>query len=453
MRYNIAVVGKPNVGKTTFINKFVSRNTGLVYDQEGITRDRNYVNFTDNKNFSYTFIDTPGVDFEIKTPMQDNMHKQTEYAIQEANLCLFIIDGRNGIDNREKVIQKMLFKNGKKVILIINKVDSENTLIDYSDFYTLGFDKILFISSEHKRGFDELRKEIQAECKILFDSLGIKQEQDEQNKKLRISIVGRPNAGKSTFINKILQHERCVVSEVAGTTRDAINIDCRFFDQDITLIDTAGIRKKMNIVEEVEKKMIFSSLQAIKMSDIAILIADAQEGFLSQDFQIIDVILKEGRIPIICFNKIDLIENPEKLLQQYNNILNQRLYDINTPVMFGMSAKNDDNLQDIAKECIEMYERFCTIHKTSYLNKILENFVAANNLPYIKNSQLKLKYIAQIKAKPPYFMISSNFEEKDIKQSFISMLKKHLIHGLKLQGIPIRIKISKTQNPYAKKNR
>lgn len=446
MTYNIAIIGKPNVGKTTLINKLVRRKVAIVHDQPGVTRDRQYIKFVLKNNLECNLIDTPGIDFEIKTQMQQKMHEQTEMAIKEAHLCLFVVDGKNGIDERDRIISKMLRKFSRKTILLVNKCDNEKMIGDLEDFYRFGFDHVLFISAEHKIGFSDITNIITEDSKNYEDLMP----NSLKEKRLRIGVVGRPNVGKSTFINNLLNEERCVVSDVAGTTRDAINIDVKIKDLELTLIDTAGIRKKVLINDDLEDKMIFTSFQAINMCDVAVLMISAEDGLTSQDLHILDYILKESRVPVICVNKMDKIKNMDKFMKTLSEEITNKTHLIVEPLIFGLSAMKDFDLSSIIVEANELYQKFCQMHKTSYLNKILEKFNASNQPVYVKRSTVKFKYISQVKAKPPYFIISSNFEEKEIKASYVKMFKKFLTLSLNFQGIPIRMKFIKSNNPYAK---
>ncbi len=446
MIYNIAIVGKPNVGKTTLINKMVKRKVAIVHDQPGVTRDRQHIKYKLKNGLECNLIDTPGIDFQIKTSMQEKMHSQTEMAIKEASICLFVVDGKNGIDERDRIISNMLRKYSHKTVLLINKCDNDKMTENLEDFYRFGFEEMLFISAEHKIGFSDIMNLLIDDSKNYEDLTS----SFSKEKKLRIGIVGRPNVGKSTFMNNLLKEERCVVSEVAGTTRDAINIDIKIKDLDVTLIDTAGIRKKILINDKLEDKMISSSFHAINMSDISILIISAEDGLTSQDMHILDYILKESRVPVICVNKIDKIKNSDRFMKNLTQEITNKVHLIVQPLIFGLSAMNDYDLSTIIVEANRLYEKFCEMHKTSYLNKILEKFNASNQPVYVRKSTVKFKYISQVKAKPPYFIISSNFEEKEIKTGYVTMFQKFLITSLELQGIPIRMKFIKSHNPYAK---
>ena len=295
----VALVGRPNVGKSTIFNKLVGEKISIIEDTPGVTRDRIYSEAT-YKDYKFNVIDTGGIDASFDK-FNDVIRMQAEIAIDESDLVLFVVDGKEGLTSNDLLVRDMLRNSGKNVIVVINKIDNKKTEENIYDFYELGFDSYIPVSGEHGIGFYELRDEIVKNFE--------KKEYYAEDKRLKFSVIGRPNVGKSSLINAMLNEERVIVSDVAGTTRDAIDTVMRYNDEEFVVIDTAGMRKKGKVYENIEKYSLLRSMKAIDRSDICLLVINAEEGIIEHDKHIAGYVLEKGKGLIIVVNKWDTVEN------------------------------------------------------------------------------------------------------------------------------------------------
>ncbi|MFH0925606.1 MAG: ribosome biogenesis GTPase Der [bacterium] len=427
----VAIVGRPNVGKSTLFNRLVGKRVAIVEDFPGVTRDRNYA--TCNwLNREFEIIDTGGFEPSSKEKMFQLMREQTQLAIEEADIIIYLFDVKDGLLPMDVEIVKILRGAGKKVIYVVNKVDNPKLEGQLGEFYSVGIDTLYPISAEHGLEVDVLLDEIIKDIppKIF--------EEGEGEGIVKVAIVGRPNVGKSSILNKILGEERSLVSDVPGTTRDTIDSLLKYNDKVYQFVDTAGIRKKSKISFSVEKYSIVRALKSIDSSDVSLLIINAEEGVSDQDAKIGGYIHAAGKGCIIVINKWDLVEKDHTTMDQYITWTRDALKYLNyAPVLF-VSATTGQRIRDILKyiEGIEE-ERRKTI-KTAKLNKFLEEIVNRNPPSSFRNKSVKLYYITQVKVRPPIFKIFANIP-KSLPPSYIRYIENRLREWFGFEGTPIKI--------------
>lgn len=450
--FKVAIVGKPNVGKTTLFNKLIGSKIAITHNLPGVTRDRKEFD-CEVSGIKMRLVDTAGLEnSKTANEIEKQMLEQSFYAIDEADLCLFVVDGKNGITNEDiqftRVLQK---KKGNNFIMLINKGENLNPNAIDGEFYKLGIKHFIIISAEHGIGMHDLVMALQEKYQNYVQTYG-QIEISMHDKTLQIAVVGRPNAGKSTFINKITKSNRLIATKIAGTTRDTIPVDFIYNNRALKIIDTAGIRKKMSINDDIEEMSVAESFRAIDFAHVVVLLIDATAPFDKQDVSIAARIIEEGRILIIAINKWDLIENNKKdiFIKEVMKWFEQHSRITNYGSFFTLSALSDDDLHTIFDEAIARYEKWQTKIGTHKLNEWLISLKEETRIaPMIGNKRLKLKFINQIHVRPPYFMISSNFTE--VPDNYISFLKNKLTESFGFEGIPIRLGFRKAKNPFDKK--
>lgn len=447
--FKIAIIGRPNVGKSTLFNKLAGRKLAITDNMPGVTRDRREAKGKLGP-LEFMVIDTAGLENEIDDKsLEKRMFEQTELAIADADLCLLVIDGKSGVNNQDFHFSKWIKKSGKKTVLIINKC--ENLAEGYFDkeYYKLGFKDHVAISAEHKLGFGELYEAIAPEIEKYQELYADQLDEDEGEKPLQVAIIGRPNAGKSTFLNKILKEDRLITGPEAGITRDSISVNYTHKDQQITFIDTAGIRKKSNINQDLEKFSIADSFHALRFSQIVVLLIDATSLLDKQDVALAGQVLKEGRGLIFAINKIDLVKgDKEKFLKEVRKQINSLLPGIEGSAIVGISAQNGNNIDKVLDYVLGTYEQWQTQISTRELNDWLRMAEMKNPPKLNKGRQVKLKYITQIKKRPPTFAVFTN-HIKPLKGSYERYLINLLRGSFDLDLTPIRLVLKKSDNPYA----
>lgn len=399
----VAIVGRPNVGKSTFFNAMAGERISIVKDYPGVTRDRIYADVT-WLNYSFTMIDTGGIEPDSKDLMLSHMRAQAEAAIASADVIVFMTDVRQGLMDSDFHVADMLRRSGKPVVLAVNKVEDYKMLqADVFEFYNLGLGEPFAISSSGKLGFGELLDEIVKHFDEAFEG--------EEQEAPKIAIVGKPNVGKSSIINKLLGENRCIVSDIAGTTRDAIDTRVRYNDQDYVFIDTAGLRRKNKVKEELEKYSIVRTVGAVERSDITVLVIDAEEGVTEQDAKIAGIAHERGKGLIIAVNKWDAIEKDDKTIYKYQSRVREILSFIPYAEIIFISALTGQRLNKLF-DVIEVVIQNQNLRvQTGVLNEILTEAVALQQPPSDKGKRLKIFYITQVAVKPPTFVIFVNDKE------------------------------------------
>ena len=448
MKYpKVVILGKPNVGKSTLFNKLCGRKLAIVTDIAGTTRDRKeyLVNFD---NFNFILIDTAGWENE-RSPLKSSMMAQTLQGIQEADLLIFMVDAKNYLSTYDLEFAKLIRKSNKKALLVANKSESKLTLTT-NELIHLGLGEPLYISAEHSLGFSSLLQEIEAKLKSFKNINQVYPESEQDN--LLLAIVGRPNAGKSTIFNQLIGFERNVTDAEAGTTRDAVTYNIHFNNHIISLIDTAGLRKKNKVHEKIEKLSTMQTITAIRRAHVVALVIDATQGVEQQDLAIARMTINEGKGLFLIFNKHDLIKDKKKLQTDIDYLFEHLLTDIvNVPVLH-INALAGININTIMSIALKIKQNWQTNIITSKLNQWLKQSVN-NYPPSFSNDKraIKLKYITQVKTKPPTFKVFVN-TPNGLSKHYERYLNHNLQRGFNLFGIPIRMVFASTKNPYVVSN-
>ncbi|MBR4341583.1 MAG: ribosome biogenesis GTPase Der [Lachnospiraceae bacterium] len=400
----VAIVGRPNVGKSTLFNALAGEQIAIVKDYPGVTRDRIYADAT-WLNYSFTLVDTGGIEPKTDDILLKSMREQAEIAIETADVIIFLVDVRQGLVDSDYSVADMLRRSQKPVVLAVNKVDDFKQLqADVYEFYNLGIGEPFPIASSGKLGFGELLDEV-----IKHFPEGA--DEEEEDERPRIAIVGRPNSGKSSLINRLAGEERCIVSDIAGTTRDAIDTEIQYEGKNYIFVDTAGLRRKSKIKEDLERYSIIRTVSAVEKSDVVILMIDAVEGVTEQDAKIIGIAHERGRGIIIAVNKWDAIEKDDKTMYRYRDKIVQILSFIPYAEILFISALTGQRVTKLFESIDVVLENQSLRVKTGVLNEIMSEAVALQQPPTDKGKRLKLYYITQTGIKPPTFVIFCNDKE------------------------------------------
>jgi GTP-binding protein len=434
MKLVIAIVGRPNVGKSTLFNRIVRGKKAIVWNEPGVTRDRNYADVEWDEN-TFTLIDTGGFEPVSKDRIFIQMREQCELAIEEANAILFVMDGKEGLIPSDKEIADILRQQKKPVFYIVNKIDGPKDEEKVFEFYGLGVEPIYSISAEHRYGVDGLMDEV---IKVLPGSTEEKWDRDAA----KVAVVGRPNVGKSSLINRLLGYKRVIVDEAPGTTRDAIDT---LFERDgkrYVLIDTAGIRRKSRISLRLEKYSIVEALRTIDRSDVALLLLDSREGVTDQDARIGGFIHEKGKGCILVVNKWDLVEKDSQTMGQYEREVREDLkYLSYAPILF-ISALTGQRIKKVLDVIDHVAEQTKKRIPTSPLNKYFGDWIEKFPPGLYKNRRVKLNYITQVSTAPPTFVIYTNFPG-GIHFSYERYLLNQMRETFGFEGVPIRLYFKK----------
>lgn len=421
----IALVGHPNVGKSTIFNKLVGKKVSIIEDTPGVTRDRIYSEAT-YKNYKFNVIDTGGID-DGNDDFNNEIKIQAGVAVDEADLVLFVVDGKEGISPSDYIIRDMLKKSKKQVIVVINKIDSKKSKNHKYDFYELGFDNYVEISGEQGIGFIEL-------CEEIISKIKYKEDNGLADDRLKFSVVGRPNVGKSSLINALLNQERVIVSDKAGTTRDAIDTVLKYNNEEFIVIDTAGMRKKGKIYENIEKYSLLRSMKAIDRSDVCLLVINAEEGIIEHDKHIAGYVLEKGKGLIIVVNKWDKVEN--KNIKDYIKLVRSEFQFLSyVPIVF-TSALTKKRIHTLMPEILKVSENINRQIKTSVLNEVINEAYMMNLPPTYKGRRLKIYFVNQSGIKPPKFTFHVNSKGL-VHFSYERYLENKLRDNFELEGTPI----------------
>ena len=427
----LAIVGRPNVGKSTLFNTLAGEKISIVEDHPGVTRDRIYADVT-WLNHSFSMIDTGGIEMDSKDKMLKHMREQADIAIDTADVILFLVDVRQGLVDADFKVADMLRKSGKPVILVVNKVDNfEKYMPDVYEFYNLGIGDPHPISAASKLGIGDMLDAVME----LFDLEKIEEEEDDRPK---IAIVGKPNAGKSSLINNLLGENRVIVSDVAGTTRDAIDTEIVYNGTEYVFIDTAGLRRKSKIKENIERYSIIRTVAAIERSDVVILMIDATEGVSEQDAKIAGIAHDRGRGLIIAVNKWDAIEKDNHTVKEYTKKVRDILSFVPYAEIIFISALTGQRTKKFFDLLETVIENHAMRIQTGVLNEILMEAVALQQPPSDKGKRLKLFYMTQVSTKPPTFVLFVNKKEL-MHFSYQRYIENRIRDTFGFMGTPIRI--------------
>ena len=400
----VAIVGRPNVGKSTLFNALAGEQISIVKDTPGVTRDRIYADVT-WLNYNFTLIDTGGIEPESKDIILSQMREQAEIAIASADVIIFMVDVRQGLVDSDSKVANMLRRSGKPVVLVVNKVDSfQKMMTDVYEFYNLGIGDPVPVSSVGKLGIGDMLDEV---VKHFPESAA----EDEEDERPRIAIVGKPNVGKSSIINKIVGESRVIVSDIAGTTRDAIDTDITYNGNEYVFIDTAGLRRKNKIKEELERYSIIRTVTAVERADVVLVVIDATEGVTEQDAKIAGIAHERGKGIIVVVNKWDAIEKNDKTIYEHTNRIKDILSFMPYAEILFISAKTGQRVGKIFDTIDMVIENQNSRIQTGVLNEILSEAVAMQQPPSDKGKRLKIFYMTQVSVKPPTFVIFVNNKE------------------------------------------
>ena len=423
----VCLVGKPNVGKSSIFNRLIKENKSIIMDTPGVTRDRIYGRVNHNDK-SFYLIDTGGISLGEDDFAKDILVQAT-LAIDEADLVLFVVDGNDDPDASDKKVAEILHKSSKKVIVVVNKIDNDKKKENLYNYYELGFSDLVAVSASHNIGFDGLLNTITSD---------LPEEVKEEDTSLKFCIIGRPNVGKSSLINAILNEERAIVSDVAGTTRDAIDTKFKYNHEEITVIDTAGMRKKGKIYESVEKYSLIRSLKAIDRSDVCVLVIDASTGIIEHDKHIASYALDAGKGIVICVNKWDTINNPDSDIRKWKEDIKNEFQFIPYAHTVFLSAKTKKRLSGLMPEVINAYNNNRKEVKTSLLNNIIMEAVSMHEPPSYKGKRLKIYFVSQTGTCPPKFTFSVN-NKGLVHFSYERYLENQIRNNIDFDGTPIML--------------
>ena len=464
MSFSLAIIGRPNVGKSTLFNRLVGKKLALVDDRPGVTRDRRE-GAAKLADLSFTVIDTAGLEEGAEATLEGRMRQQTEAAIDQADAILFMIDARAGVTPDDKYFADLVRRAGKPVVLAANKAEGRAGEAGFFEAYTLGLGDPVPLSAEHGEGmidlFDALRLALPeaTEAPIEEDEAAAPRRFDDEDgsdlditKPLRITVVGRPNAGKSTLINRLLGEDRLLVGPEAGITRDSIGIDFEWRDRKMKLFDTAGLRRRARVTDKLEKLAGADALRAVRFSEVVVLLVDSTIPFEKQDLTIADIAASEGRAVVIGLGKWDLIEDRGKTLIRLREEAERLLAQIRGCPVIPVSGATGEGLDELMRAVIAVHETWNKRISTARLNRWLINTIEQNPPPAVSGRRIKIRYMTQPKSRPPHFVLFGN-QLDELPTSY----ERFLINGLRktfdFPGVPLRISRKTADNPYEGKKR
>ena len=430
--FTVAIVGRPNVGKSTFFNRMLEQRKAIVDDVSGVTRDRQY-GIAEWNGKTFNLIDTGGFVPESQDIFEVEIRKQVQIALNEANAVIFMCDAATGITTLDEAMTGILRQSQKPVFLVVNKVDNPERMLDATEFYSLGFDNIHFLSSMSGSGTGELLDEV---VKLIPEE---EENTDEDAAALpKFAIIGQPNVGKSSLLNSLIGEERTIVSDIAGTTRDTIHTLYKLFKKEFILIDTAGIRRKNKVEEDLEFYAVIRAIRAMDEADVCLLVLDAAKGITAQDLNIFSLAARKGKGIVILVNKWDLLEKETNTARDYEKDLRNRIAPFtDVPIVF-VSAKDKTRIFKAMETALEVYDNRMREVATSKLNDVMLKAIESFHPPVVRGNSIKIKYVTQLPTKVPSFAFYCNFPE-EIKTPYRNYLENELREHFNFKGVPIRI--------------
>lgn len=433
MSFTVAIVGRPNVGKSTLFNRLLEQRKAIVDDISGVTRDRQY-GVADWNGKTFNVVDTGGFVQGSEDVFEREIAKQVLVALEEANVIVFMVDAATGLTSLDDSMANLLRRSTKPVFLTVNKVDTNERLLDASEFYSLGFEQIFFIAAASGSGTGEL---LDAVAELIIDD-DASAEALEMAALPKFAIIGQPNTGKSSLLNALVGTERTIVSDIAGTTRDTIHTHYNLFQKEFVLIDTAGIRRKAKVHEDLEFYSVIRAIKALDEADVCLLMLDAEKGIAAQDLNIFALAAKKGKGVVVLVNKWDLVNKETNTARDYEAELKKRFAPFSdVPVLF-ISAKEKTRIFKAIEVGLEVYEHRQYKIPTSQLNDIMLKAIQAYHPPVVRGNPIKIKFITQLPTPVPSFAFFCNFPD-DIKQPYKNYLENKLRENFKLTGVPVRI--------------
>ena len=432
MSYTVAIVGRPNVGKSTFFNRLLEQRKAIVDDISGVTRDRQY-GVTEWNGKIFNLVDTGGFVPDSSDMFETEIRKQVKIAMEEANAIIFMVDVATGITDLDDAMADMLRRTPKPVYVVVNKVDNGTRELEATEFYGMGFEHNFFVSSISGSGTGDLMDAICAEIKP--DDAEVELSDSDVPK---FAIIGQPNVGKSSLLNALVGEERTIVSDIAGTTRDTIHTHYNLFQKEFILIDTAGIRKKSKEKDDLEFYSIIRAVKAMDEADVCFIVIDAHKGVTGQDITIFSLAARKGKGVVVLVNKWDLIEKETNTARDYEKNLKQKLAPFtDVPILF-ISAKEKTRIFKAIESGLEVFESKRRRIPTSQLNEVMLKAVAAYHAPVVRGNTVKIKYVTQLPTPVPSFAFFTNYPE-DIKSPYRNYLENQLRNSFNFKGVPIRI--------------
>ncbi|MEI7736291.1 MAG: ribosome biogenesis GTPase Der [Ferruginibacter sp.] len=432
MSFTVAITGRPNVGKSTFFNRMLEQRKAIVDDFSGVTRDRQY-GIAEWAGNSFNIIDTGGFVSNSDDIFEKEIRKQVMIAVEEANAVIFMVDVSSGITNLDEAMSQVLRRSNKPVFLVVNKVDNHERLLEASEFYSLGFENIFFVSSISGSGTGEILDAIVALIKPDENA-------EAENAGLpKFAIIGQPNVGKSSLLNALIGVERTIVSDIAGTTRDTIHTHYNLYNKEFILIDTAGIRKKAKVHEDLEFYSVIRAIKAMDEADVCLLLLDAGKGITAQDLSIFALAAKKGKGIVVLVNKWDLIEEKKtNTIKDYEKELKKRFAPFSdVPIIF-ISVTEKQRIFKSIETALEVYESRMRKIPTSQLNEIMLKAIEGYHPPVVRGNSIKIKYVTQLPVHTPTFAFFCNYPD-DIKAPYKNYLENKLRENFTLNGVPIRL--------------
>lgn len=427
MKKTVCIIGKPNVGKSTIFNRLVKDKKAIIMDTPGVTRDRIYDTVTYN-NKSFFLIDTGGIEIG-HDDFNEDIKAQAELAIDESDLILFVVDGKNELDPNDYLIRDMLIKSHKDVVVVVNKIDNDKRENNIYAFYELGFEHVFGVSAEHNLGFKELMDYITS---------SMKETEEIIDSTLKFAIIGRPNVGKSSLINALLNEDRVIVSNVAGTTRDAIDTKFNYNGCEYIAIDTAGMRKKGKIYEDIEKYSLIRSMKAIERADVCVVVIDANEGIIEHDKHIVSYATDAGKGIVLVVNKWDTVKNPDQEIKKWKDLIEVEFQFVPYAKVVFLSAKEKKRIHTLMPEVISAYENNNKEIQTSLLNDCIMEAAMMHPAPSYKNQRLKIYFVSQTGVCPPKFTFNVN-NKGLVHFSYERYLENVIRSNFDFTGTPIQL--------------
>ncbi len=442
----VAIVGRPNVGKSTLVNRLVGRKVALVDDRPGVTRDRKEV-LAKIGNLHFFLVDTAG--FEVGTEQDDltnRMWQQTEIAIEMADIVLFVMDSISGLTTADEELADMLRRSQKPVIVLANKIDAKKAHLGATEAYSLGFGEPLKTSGSHGDGIRDLFDALMQEITKLDKETEPSEEEDDR---IRIAIIGRPNAGKSTLINRLIGEDRLLTGPEAGITRDSISLPVSWEGHKFEVYDTAGLRKRARVHEGLEKLAVGDTLNAIKYAHVVVLMMDEDNAFEKQDIQLADLAVREGRALVLAVSKWDNIEDSQKARAKFMQDVEENMPQVKGVPLVTVSGMTGLGIKAMLKKVVEVHETWNKRIPTADLNRWLSEMLDIHQPPLVQGRRLKIRYMTQIKARPPTFVAFAQ-KADDVPKAY----ERYLVNGLRrdfdMEAVPIRFRFKKGHNPYKK---
>ncbi len=431
MVFTVAIVGRPNVGKSTFFNRLLEQRKAIVDDVSGVTRDRQY-GVAEWIGKSFNVIDTGGFVPGTSDVFETEIRKQVRIAIDEANAIIFMVDAATGITDLDSSMADLLRRTTKPVFLVVNKVDNNERLLEASEFYSMGFNNIYFISSISGSGTGEI---LDAIAELMPEE---PEEDLEKEQVPKFAIIGQPNVGKSSLLNALVGQERTIVSDIAGTTRDTIHTHYNLFQKEFVLIDTAGIRKKTKVNEDLEFYSVIRAIKAMDEADVCLLLLDASKGITGQDLSIFALAARKGKGLVVLVNKWDLVEKETNSARDYEKELKEKMAPFtDVPIIF-ISVKEKTRIFKAMEVALDVYENKLRKISTSQLNDVMLKAAEAYHAPVVRGNAVKIKYVTQLPTHVPSFAFFTNYPD-DIKAPYKNYLENQLRQKFEFTGVPIRI--------------